>query len=63
MATLIQAAGRLEAGQADRIFYGPLSLEEETQKLPKLGEVQVWSARLISSQSKFGVFLWIVIDG
>lgn len=36
MATLIQAAGRLEAGQAVRIFYGSLSLEGETKKFPKL---------------------------
>lgn len=56
MATLIQAAGRLEAGQAVRTFYSSLSFEEETQKLPKLGEVQVWSTLLISSQNKFGVF-------
>lgn len=56
MATGIQGAGWLETGQAVRIFYGPLSLEEETQKLPKFGEVHVWSARLISTQNKFEVF-------
>lgn len=56
MATHIQAAGRLEAGQADHIFYGPLSFEEETQKFPKFGGVQGRSARLISTQSKFEVF-------
>lgn len=56
MATLIQAAGRLEVGQAVRTFYSPLSFEEETQKLPEIGEVHVWSARLISTQNKFEVF-------
>ncbi len=56
MATLIQAAGRVEVGQAVRTFYSPLSFEEETQKLPKPGEVHVWSARLISTQNKFEVF-------
>ncbi len=56
MATLIQAAGRVEVGQAVRTFYSHLSFEEETQKLPKFGEVHVWSARLISTQNKFEVF-------
>lgn len=56
MATLIQAAGRLEVGQAVRTFCSPLSFEEETQKLPEIGEVHVWSVRLISTQNKFEVF-------
>jgi 4'-phosphopantetheinyl transferase len=56
MATLIQAAGRLEVGQAARTFYSPLLFEEETQKLPEIGEVHVWSARLISTQNKLEVY-------
>lgn len=64
MATLIQAAGRVEVGQAVRTFYSPLSFEEETQKLPEIDEVHVWSARLtlrqgsgqVSTQNKFEVF-------
>lgn len=61
MATRIQAAGRLEVGQAVRNFYSPLSFEEGTQKFPEIGEVHVWSARLtlrqdsgqVSTQNKF----------
>lgn len=56
MATRIQTAERLEIGQAVRTFYSPLLFEEETQKLPEIGEVHVWSARLISTQNKFEVF-------
>lgn len=64
MATGIQAVGRLETGQADCTFCSPLSIDEQTQKSPKLGEVHVWSARLalrqgsgqVSTQNKFEVF-------
>jgi amino acid adenylation domain-containing protein len=64
MATLIQTAGRAEVGQAVRTFYNPLLFEEETQKLPEIDEVHVWSARLtlrqgsgqVSTQNKFEVF-------
>jgi len=56
MATLIQAAGRLKAGQAVRAFYSPLSFQEKTQKFLAIGEVHVWSARPVSTQNKFEVF-------
>lgn len=64
MATGIQAVRQLGVGQAIRNFTSVLSLEEETRKFPKLGEVHVWSARLdlrqgsgqVSTQNKFEVF-------
>ena len=60
----IRSADRLGIGHAVRTFYSPLSIEEETQKLPEIGEVHVWSARLtlrqgsgqVSTQNKFEVF-------
>ncbi|MDO8844052.1 4'-phosphopantetheinyl transferase superfamily protein [Methylicorpusculum sp.] len=62
MATLIQAAGRVEVGQSCSHLLQ--SFEEETQKLPEIGEVHVWSARLtlrqgsgqVSTQNKFEIF-------
>ncbi|MDO9423699.1 MAG: hypothetical protein Q7T40_05865, partial [Methylobacter sp.] len=56
MAVRTQAIGQLGRRQAVRIFYSPLSFEEGVRKLPEIGEVHVWSARLISTQNKFEVF-------
>jgi len=52
----IRSADRLGIGHAACPSYGTLLLAEGAQKLPKPGEVHVWSARLISTQNKFEVF-------
>jgi len=52
----IRSADRLGIGHAACASYCTLPLEEGAQKLPKFGEVHVWSARLISAQNKFEVF-------
>ena len=52
----IRPSGRLGIGHAACASYCTLPLEEGAQKLPKFGEVHVWSARLISTQNKFAVF-------
>ncbi len=52
----IRSADRLGIGHAACPSNGTLLLAEGAQKLPKPGEVHVWSARLISTQNKFEVF-------
>ena len=52
----IRPSGRLGIGHAACASYCTLPLEEGAQKLPKFGEVHVWSARLVSTQNKFEVF-------
>ena len=60
----IRSADRLGIGHAACPSYGTLLLAEGAQKLPKPGEVHVWSARLtlrqgsgqVSTQNKFEVF-------
>lgn len=53
---LIRPADRLGIGHAACASYFTSPLEGAPQKLPEIGEVHVWSARLISMQNKFEVF-------